>query len=136
MKTYEVSAKCGHVGKNYYITKIFAVEAESGRDAAEAVRAFPRVKHHHKDAIISVTEIDQDRYWAIRETNRSDLYFRCTSIQEQRLFCQIERCKEEAQTQERMAEREMRKPTYYKKKTIRDAKKYMNNYVDLERCVG
>ena len=84
---YIVIAKCGHVGKNYYLPKTFAVKANNGRDAANAVRGMKRVKHHHKDAIISVTKCTQEEYMEAREANREDPYFSCKSIQDQRAFC-------------------------------------------------
>ena len=63
MKNYfEVIAKCGHVGRNKYIPIKFAVEAESGKDAAAMVRRFPRVKHNHKDAILDCKEIFYEEY--------------------------------------------------------------------------
>lgn len=35
---YEVVAKCGHVGKRYYYRGVFYVNAETGAEAASAVR--------------------------------------------------------------------------------------------------
>lgn len=136
MKMYEVSAKCGHVGMNYYIVKTFAVMTESRKEAAAQVKAFPRVKHDRKDAIISVVEIDQFRYMEIRESNRHDPYFSCTSIQEQRALCRIERFREVERTQVDRLERQAGKRTYYNKMLVRNAKKYMNNYIDQERYAG
>ena len=59
---FEVQAKCGHVGRNHYIIKNFYVETTSAKRAAYLIRKAPRVKHHHKDAILSVREIDRDEY--------------------------------------------------------------------------
>lgn len=87
MKYYEVLAKCGHVGKNNYIIKSFGVYAESGKEAAIIARSIPRVKHHHKDAIIDVKEIDYNTYNEIRKNNFLDPYFLSSSIQEQRKIC-------------------------------------------------
>ena len=64
-KYYMVIAKCGHVGKKHYVPIKFAVIAEDGKEAAKMVRQFPRVKHNHKDAILSVNKIDYERYQEI-----------------------------------------------------------------------
>ena len=133
---YEVCAKCGHVGMNYFTVKTFAVMTATRKEAAAQVRAFPRVKHDQKDAIISVVEIDQERYWEIREANRLDPYFTCSSIQEQRALCRIERYREVEHTQVKRLEKQTGKSTYYNKMVVRNAKKYMNNYIDLERYAG
>ena len=58
---FEVQAKCGHVGKNMYTLKTFAVNTSSRAEAAALVRNLPRVKHHHRDAILRVAEIDRKR---------------------------------------------------------------------------
>ena len=81
MKAYKVIAKCGHVGQNYYIDKVFAVMAETGKEAAAIVRNMPRVKHHHKDAIRSVEEISFDVFYALKANFRNDPYFHCHNIQ-------------------------------------------------------
>ena len=51
MKMYEVCAKCGHVGRDFYTEKIFAVKAKNAKEAAQFARFIPRVKHHHPDAM-------------------------------------------------------------------------------------
>ena len=67
MNYYIVTAKCGHVGKDYYIPIDFPVRAESKTEAAKIVRSFPRVKHHHKDAILGCREA------SIKEYNKNSL---------------------------------------------------------------
>ena len=59
MRYFNVTAKCGHVGRGYYIPITFAVKAESAAEAASVARDLPRVKHHHKDAILSVKEVNR-----------------------------------------------------------------------------
>ena len=81
---YEVIAKCGHVGRKYYVPIKFAVIAEDGKDAAKMVRQFPRVKHCHKDAILNVMKIDFERFQEIIEANSQDPYLSCHSRQEQK----------------------------------------------------
>ncbi len=83
-KYYEVIAKCGHVGKKYYVPIKFAVVAKSGKDAAKIARQIPRVKHHHKDAILKVTKIDYETFLELKEINSKDPYLKCSSKQEQR----------------------------------------------------
>ena len=96
MKTfYEVIAKCGHVGRNKYIPIKFTVEAESGKDAAAMVRRFPRVKHDHKDAILSVAKIDSTRYLEINAINDNNPYLKCKSKYEQRLIVGLDQQLEE-----------------------------------------
>ena len=87
---YEVIAKCGHVGKKHYVPIKFAVIAKDGKEAAKMVRQFPRVKHNHKDAILSVNKIDYERYLEIVEMNNNDPYLKCHSRQEQNLIDNLE----------------------------------------------
>lgn len=86
---FNVKAKCGHVGMNNYIVKSFGVIAENGKEAAEKCRWFPRVKHHYKDAIISVTKITKDEFDNIIEEHKHDPFFTCSSIQEQKMLCDL-----------------------------------------------
>ena len=83
---YKVRAKCGHVGKNHYIEKNFFVTASSGKEAAFKVRYLPRVKHHHKDAILNVKQISQNEFCEGIVINKDDYYFKVTNSTEQRLF--------------------------------------------------
>lgn len=86
-KYFIVTAKCGHVGKNKYIEKNLTIIAISKKEAAEKGRAYPRVKHNWKDAIIDVVEVDEDEYWKFRVENYNDPYFSVRNIQEQRYYC-------------------------------------------------
>ena len=81
MKYFKVAAKCGHVRRGHYIIKDFFVKAEDGKQAAYIVRFLPRVKHHRKDAIISVESIDEDEFIKGREIQSRDLYFKVTNCQ-------------------------------------------------------
>lgn len=90
MGMYEVCAKCGHVGRNNYVDKVFAVVASSGKEAAAKVRSFPRVKHDHKDAIRYVESIDASRYAEIISGNHLDPFFLCHNVQEQRRLCNMD----------------------------------------------
>ena len=73
-KYYKVTAKCGHVGRKYYIQITFPICAEDGKDAAKRVRNYPRVKHDHKDAILNVTQINYDEYLYLLALNNNDNY--------------------------------------------------------------
>ena len=81
---YIVEAKCGHVGQNYYVPVKFAVRANSKSEAANITRWIPRVKHHLKDAIINVEEVDKQIFINFIEDNKKDSYKTSESIQEQR----------------------------------------------------
>ena len=87
MKYYEIKAKCGHVGKNNYYVGTLYLYGENGRETAACARQYPRVKHDHKDAIISVTEISYEAYLRGKAQNRKSVYWTCTSIQQQRTLC-------------------------------------------------
>ena len=87
LKYYAVKAICGHVGRKNYIVITFPVHCESKKEAAKIVRFFPRVKHDRKDAILKVEAIDEATYDLLVELNRQDSYLKCTSKQEQRLYC-------------------------------------------------
>lgn len=84
MKHYKVTAKCGHVGRNHYIVKNFFVKAVDGKAAAYKVRHMSRVKHHQKDAILSVDEITEEEYWEDRQLQAQDMYFKVHNSSEQR----------------------------------------------------
>lgn len=85
-KYFEVEAKCGHVGRKSCVWIKFAVAAENGKDAAKRARAFPRVKHHHPDAIKSVTEIDFAAFKVLKAENDADPYLHCKNRREQDLI--------------------------------------------------
>ena len=86
-KFYKVTAKCGHVGKHYYLPIEFAIYAENGKMAAKIARNKSRVKHHQKDAILNVKEIDYLEYLELLEQNKNNPYLNSHSIQEQRNKC-------------------------------------------------
>lgn len=124
---FEVTAKCGHVGKNMYTLKTFAVIAPSRSEAATLVRNLPRVKHHQRDAILRVVNIDPNRYHEIQRLNQYDPYFHCHSIQEQRRLCHNLMIYEEMQEsiQQKAFSISEGKPIYDRKQRIRNVKKYV-----------
>lgn len=138
MNMYEVCAKCGHVGRDNYIDKVFAIKAMTGKEAAAIARQLPRVKHHHKDAIRYVREIDSERYKEIMTMLKEDPYMQCRNIQEQRARCELRVCRDEhTKGRKRTAKAEgTGKSHYHHKKKIRNPKKYINNYISFEEYVS
>ena len=125
MRYFIVTAKCGHVGRGNYIPIDFAVKAESASEAASYARNLPRVKHDHKDAILSVQEVDLFDYSERDWINRYDPYLKCTTRREQmqeyetiyhRILEESRPDREEAQLSE--------KPVYSGKKRIRNVRRY------------
>ena len=114
MKYYKVEAKCGHVGRNNYIIKMFYVCAMDGKEAAFKVRLSPRVKHHRKDAIRRVNEIKYEEYLNGLNRLKTDPYFLAHNSAEQRATCVFDDC--EIIKEERM--NSFPKPTHAKRKII------------------
>lgn len=83
---FAVEAKCGHVGKMFYIPIIFPVFAGSAKEAAHKVMGFSRVKHDHKDAIKAVRKIDAKEFNDLQRKNKNDPYLHCKNKQEQKLI--------------------------------------------------
>lgn len=127
MSLFEVKAKCGHVGRKYYALKTFAVIAESGKEAAHKVRNLPRVKHHHKDAIVEVQKIDENRYWEIININAIDPYFSCHNVQEQRSYVDHDIYPEENYYEPKKEKKNI-KQVFSGKTLIRSPRKYIRNY--------
>ncbi len=135
MRMYEVGVKCGHVGRNNYVEKTFAIKANSGKEAAAIARQMPRVKHHHADAIRFVSEIDTETFNQIIAQNNDDPYFHCDSIQEQRRKCELDIKQEYA---EDIGERTYwydLPPVFHGKTRVRNPKKYFNRMISAERLV-
>lgn len=83
MKFYIVSAKCGHVGRSYYIPIDFPVKAIDAKTAAQQVRKIGRVKHDHKDAILKVIQVSKKEYLEQSVINKCDPYLAAKSKHEQ-----------------------------------------------------
>ena len=130
MKYFLVDAMFGHVGKNKYIVKTIAVIKESKKEASNFVRWMPRVKHHRKDAIISVKEVTYDEYLETKIQNNNDNYFKATNIQEQRLLCSD--LEENINTfRTNIEEQEFkRKKSKFKMEKNKKINKELNKYVD------
>lgn len=80
---FKVWAKCGHVGRNKYILKLFYIKANSKKEAALRIRMAPRVKHHHKDAIREVSEVTFRDYKIGCLSMANDYYFKVKNRQMQ-----------------------------------------------------
>lgn len=87
IKYFAVETKCGHVGRKNCIIITFPIIAVNGKEAARIARKTPRVKHDHKDAILSVRQISKDEYLSLKEINSTDDYLKCESKHEQRKLC-------------------------------------------------
>ena len=126
MRYFMVTAKCGHVGKDFYIPIDFPVRADSAKEAAAAARSLPRVKHHHKDAILSVTEVSYADYEDLRYVNSFDPYLHCRCIQDQRMEYDAvySRIREEVRDERRPARTCSVRPIYSGKERIRNARRY------------
>lgn len=84
MKYFIVQVKCGHVGTNRYIPIDFPITAATASEAAQEVRMFPRVKHNHPDAILSVMAVSIDDYYRQLEANNNDPYLHIKSKYQQK----------------------------------------------------
>ena len=81
---FEVQAKCGHVGRNNYIVKNFYIRTDSAKRAAKIIRLAPRVKHHQKDAIVKVREIEREEYVQGVIRMQEDPYFNVNNSSDQK----------------------------------------------------
>ena len=86
-KYYAVTVKLGHVGQHKFIIKTVPIKAESGKVAAYKARWMGRVKHHAKDAIFDVKEINEEQFKLLLAEKKADPYFHCKNIQQQRMEC-------------------------------------------------
>lgn len=139
MNKYEVKCKCGHVGRKNYIIINFPIIAESVKEAAYKARKMPRVKHNHKDAILSVKKITNEEYSKLIITNMEDDYLHCSCKQEQNLIDLEDRIYKEESYIEEDGFNEEHKRLYFGKIEIRNPKKYfkdmtINDY-DTEECI-
>lgn len=81
---YSVKTKCGHVGRHRYMPIHFPVIATTKKEAAKIARSIPRVKHHHKDAILEVKQINKREFDQLCLNNKNDPYLYMTSKYQQK----------------------------------------------------
>lgn len=132
MSRYEVVCKCGHVGRGQYIEISFPVTADSKKDAAAIGRNIPRVKHHHKDAVLKVIEISNKEYFDLIEKNKNDPYLHCRNIQEQNCLDLTDRLVAEIKDDVIIDNLEQTS-VFYKKTKVRKPKKFFKNLAMIER---
>ena len=99
---FEVQAKCGHVGRNNYIVKNFYIRTDSAKKAAKIIRQAPRVKHHQKDAIVKVREIEREEYVQGVIRMQEDPYFNVNNSSDQKRLLIGDIIKEEYIEEERV----------------------------------
>ncbi len=127
----KVYVKCGHVGINNCIKIWLPIEAENKKDAAEIARYAPRVKHHHKDAIIDVKVISKKEFDDLITINKADPYLNCHSKQEQNKIIDLyERIEEDYYNTSKKENPIQHEYTIYKNRMVRNVRKYSkyNNY--------
>lgn len=132
MCKFEVKCKCGHVGRKNYIVIAFAVSAENGREAAAKARYFPRVKHDHKDAIISVRKITDEEFDSLLKFNNKDEYLHCTNRQEQNLIDLSERIIKEVIEKDEVVIAESQRQYFFGKTEVRKPKKFFKNIINMD----
>ena len=130
-KYFEVICKCGHVGRKFYIPIKFAVCTTDGKEAARIARLYPRVKHNHKNAILSVKEISYDTYLEINKRNKEDPYLQCHSKHEQKRRCNLlDRLCVDTHNQEKKIDKSLRRNRVSFK--LRKTKELLNAYMEEE----
>lgn len=132
MSRFEVVCKCGHVGRNNYIEISFPVTANSKKDAAAIARMIPRVKHHHKDAILRVSEITEEEYFLLVEQNKRDPYLRCHNIQEQNRLDLCDGLILEKR-ENKLDDRYEGHYIFYKKNKVKNPKRFFKNLAMIEK---
>lgn len=81
-----VKVKCGHVGKQFYIPIDFPIMAYDSKEAANIAKKIPRVKHDHKDVILSIREVTFSIYQEQKEKNNDDPYLKIKSKHDQEQY--------------------------------------------------
>ncbi len=132
MNMYKVVCKCGHVGRGNYVKIAFPVVAESKKEAAVIGRMIPRVKHHHKDAILSVVEITKEEYLMLEDMNKNDPYLKCKNIQEQNHLDLTDRLLTEEVNSKYYFDIE-KEYTYYKKNKVKNPRRFFKEVAMKEK---
>lgn len=122
-KYFKVTCKCGHVGKEFFIAIDFPIVAQNRKDASAIARYIPRVKHHHKDAIIDCKEITKEEFYTIKNQNKSNPYLRCSNVQEQNM---IENLSFRLEKENNKLFKTKARNTYFKRKKQKEINDYLN----------
>ena len=125
-KYFIVEAKCGHVGRSNCIIISFPIIAETKKEAAQKARFIPRVKHDHKDAILSVVEVSKEEYWKQVEANNTDPYLLCQSRSEQDSYDLSDRVIKDDYYDD-IVKKTSTEACDMDKKKVRNPKRYMKN---------
>lgn len=126
-KFFKVIAKCGHVGRDSYYEGCFYETARDKKEAAAIVRFRGRVKHHKKDAILSVDEISEEEYKEGLKAKESEPYFNCKNKQEQNMFWDAIAPKVKPETREELCCKRERREKRRERVAFKRAK-YIQNY--------
>lgn len=136
---FKVVAKCGHVGKGMYYPCEFYVNVANGKEAAALVREFKRVKHHNKNAILSVDKVTEDQYLAGLTNYNDNPYFYCRNRQQQLPYMDEIRKKvidERKFEDDDISEVYLCKKDHFSGKSkLRDPKKFVNRYLVDNYCI-
>jgi len=136
-KYFKVVAKCGHVGRKHYVPIAFAVEAETGKEAAKLTRFFPRVKHDHKDAILDCKEVSYEEFLELNTINLNDEYLKCHSRQQQSLIDLSDRLEDDNHYKEdKFRHIPSKEDKLKRKQRIEYKKKREQNQFSLKRLAG
>lgn len=132
MAYFKVTAKFGHCGRNNYYEGIVYIHANNAKEAANLVRWTPRIKHHHKDAILSVEQTDYVLYLQEQVLLKSNRYFSCTSVQDKKkINIEMEQfIKEEPYCFENNRVDRIKYKKQILRKLQRKADKYKNNLLE------
>jgi len=132
-KLFIVTARCGHVGgPKYYIPIDFPVKATTAAEAAKRARWFPRVKHHHTNAIISVKQTDPETFNNLFVEHQHDPYLLAKNPQDQRMYEDAILpfiCREERYTEDKKSKKEKshsNRNIYSGKEKIRHPNRWKN----------
>ncbi|MFW6319895.1 MAG: hypothetical protein ACOC1L_06875, partial [Bacillota bacterium] len=127
-----VTCKCGHVRKGFYIPITFPIIAKNRKAAAQIARKMPRVKHHHKHAILRNKEIPYTVYKLLREKNKNDPYLNVKSTYQQKRFMDEIKARRVKEPRKKPQQHDsLSKKTMYKnKERIRKPKRYDYRIVD------
>jgi hypothetical protein len=71
------------VRRNKYILIDFPIKALTKKEAAVIAKWTPRVKHHHKDYLRGIREVDHNEYLKQISINKNDLYLKAKNSSEQ-----------------------------------------------------
>ena len=136
-KYFSVTCKCGHVGAKHFVRISFPVIATSRKEASAIARYIPRVKHNHKDAILSCEEITYSEFIELQKTSDADPYLKCECKQEQemivcfslRIELEPKHLKENAKTKRETINYRIKKQSY----ALKD--RWFDEFDDEEDCI-